>query len=166
MRSLANLRMLVIVSCQNLESLPSCNMTKLESLVIYSCPKLNLMGSEEGIQGLQSFWIVGSNLTALPHWLQESANTLKTLHLGFCTYLQSLPEWFQNFSLLQKLKITNCSHLFAFPEGMDRLTALRELEISNCPLSRRCLLEGEDCSKIAHVPKIILNGRVISSTAN
>ncbi|CAL8157465.1 unnamed protein product [Prunus armeniaca] len=159
MRSLTNLRMLVIVSCQNLESLSSSNMTTLETLVIYSCPKLNLTGSAEGIRGLQSFWIVGSNLTALPHWLQESANTLKTLQLGFCTYLQSLPEWFQNFTSLQKLKITYCSHLFAFPEGMDRLTALRELEISNCPLVRRCRHEGEDWSKIAHVPKIILNGQ-------
>ncbi|XP_009334476.2 putative disease resistance protein RGA3 isoform X1 [Pyrus x bretschneideri] len=165
-RTLPNLRTLIIVNCQNMKSL-SCNMTALENLAIYNCRVLDLMRSGEGIRGLQSLWIVGSNLLELPHWLQESANTLKTLHLGYCTYLELLPEWFENLTFLQQIKIRNCSHLSDFPKGMHRLTALRELEIYNCPLTRRCRPEeGEDWHKIANVPKIILNGRIISSAAN
>lgn len=165
-RTLPNLRTLVIVNCQNMKSM-SCNMTALENLAIYNCRALDLTRSGEGIQGLQSLWIVGSNLEELPHWLQESANTLKTLHLGYCTYLELFPEWFENLTFLQQIKIRDCSLLSHFPKGMHRLTALRELEINNCPLTRRCRPEeGEDWHKIAHVPKIILNWRIISSAAN
>lgn len=81
MGSLTNLRTLVISKCQNLESLPSCNMTTLETLDISDCPKLDLIGSGEGIQGLRFFGIENSSLKALPHWLQESANTLEGLCL-------------------------------------------------------------------------------------
>ncbi|CAN6579000.1 unnamed protein product [Malus baccata var. baccata] len=165
-RTLPNLRTLVIVNCQNMKSL-SCNMTALENLAIYNCSVLDLTRLGEGIRGLQSFWIVGSKLEELPHWLQESANTLKTLHLGYCTYLELLPEWFENLTFLQQIKIRDCSLLSDFPKGMHHLTALRELEIKNCPLTRRCKREeGVDWHKIAHVPKIILNGQIISSAAN
>ncbi|CAB4273062.1 unnamed protein product [Prunus armeniaca] len=160
MGSLTNLRTLVISECQNLESLPSCNMTTLETLDISDCPKLDLMGSGEGIRGLRFFGIENSSLKALPHWLQESADTLEGLCLDN-TFLQ-LPDGFQNFTMLPKLKIIDCPDLVSFPEGMHRLTALRELEISSDPLAERCRREeGEDWSKIAHVPKIILYGRII-----
>ncbi|KAH0982993.1 hypothetical protein GBA52_010170 [Prunus armeniaca] len=152
--------MLVVLECQNLESLPSCNMTTLETLDISNCPKLDLMGSGEGIRGLRFFGIENSSLKALPHWLQESADTLEGLCLDN-TFLQ-LPDGFQNFTMLPKLKIIDCPDLVSFPEGMYRLTALRELEISSDSLAERCRREeGEDWSKIAHVPKIILYGRII-----
>ncbi|BFG31057.1 hypothetical protein CerSpe_173310 [Prunus speciosa] len=160
MGSLTNLRTLVISKCQNLESLPSCNMTKMETLDISDCPKLDLMGSGEGIRGLRFFGIENSSLKALPHWLQESGNTLQGLRLEN-TFLQ-LPDRFQNFTMLRKLKIIDCPDLVTFPEGMHCLTALRELDISSDPLAERCRREeGEDWYKIAHVPKIILYGRII-----
>ncbi|XP_021820501.1 putative disease resistance protein RGA3 [Prunus avium] len=159
--SLTNLRTLVISECKNLESLPTCNMTALETLDISDCPKLDLMGSGEGIRGLGYFGIENSSLKVLPHWLQESANTLQGLRLDG-TFLQLLPDWFENFTMLEKLRIIDCPDLGAFPEGMHRLKALRELEISSDPLAERCRREeGEDWSKIAHVPKIILYGRII-----
>ncbi|RXH95662.1 hypothetical protein DVH24_008162, partial [Malus domestica] len=156
-RTLTNLRTLVMLNCQNMKSL-SCYMTALENLAIYNCSVLDLTRSGEGIRGLQSFKTGG--VAALAS--RESANTLKTLHLGYCTYLELLPEWFENLTFLQQIKIRDCSLLSDFPKGMHRLTALRELEINNCPLTRRCKREeGVDLHKIAHVPKIILNGQII-----
>ncbi|PQM39069.1 putative disease resistance protein RGA4 [Prunus yedoensis var. nudiflora] len=93
---------------------------------------------------------------ALPHWLQESANTLQGLRLDN-TFLQ-LPDE----TILRKLKIIDCPNLVTFPKGMHCLTALRELEISSDPLAERCRREeGEDWYKIAHIPKIILYSRII-----
>ncbi|KAJ0081559.1 hypothetical protein Patl1_11697 [Pistacia atlantica] len=51
---------------------------------------------------------------------------------------------------------------------MDHLIALRELIIEDSPkLSERCEPEiGEDWSKIAHIPSIELDRKIIKSTEN
>ncbi|ONI09270.1 hypothetical protein PRUPE_5G227800 [Prunus persica] len=165
---LTNLRMLVISNCENLKSLPpdmKC-LTALKTLGISDCEKLDLMTSGGGIRGLRSVSISkASRLEALPHWLQDSANTLQSLRVKNCEDLKELPEWLQNFKLLQQLVIEYCPQLLALPQGMYHLGALRLLKIDGCSkLSERCKSnEGADWPKIAHVSKITLDGEIIAS---
>ncbi|CAL2262350.1 unnamed protein product [Prunus armeniaca] len=165
---LTNLRMLIISNCENLKSLPpdmKC-LTALKTLGISGCEKLDLMTSGAGFRGLRSVSISkASHLEALPHWLQDSANTLQSLRVKNCEDLKELPEWLQNFKLLQQLVIEYCPQLLALPQGMRHLGALRLLKIDGCSkLSERCeSKEGADWPKIAHVSKITLDGEIIAS---
>ena len=96
-------------------------------------------------------------LEVLPQWLEGSTNTLQLLWIGKCEKLKALPECLPNLKSLHKLSIKECPKLSSLPKGMEAFTALRQLEIEGCPdLSRKC--REEDLHKIAHVPKIILEG--------
>ncbi|KAM2938433.1 hypothetical protein FF1_038222 [Malus domestica] len=148
------------LTLKRIKKLPDsiCKLQHVQTLLLINCGKIKEL--PENMGNLISLRFKTGGVAALAS--RESANTLKTLHLGYCTYLELLPEWFENLTFLQQIKIRDCSLLSDFPKGMHRLTALRELEINNCPLTRRCKREeGVDLHKIAHVPKIILNGQII-----
>ncbi|PQQ15547.1 putative disease resistance protein RGA4 [Prunus yedoensis var. nudiflora] len=165
--NLINLRTLVLTTNQMvlagvIERLTSLRF--LQTLGISDCEKLDLTTSGAGIRGLRSVSI-SSHLEALPHWLQDSANTLQSLRAKNCEDLKELPEWLQNFKLLQQLVIDYCPQLLALPQAMYHLGALRLLKIDGCSkLSERCnSKEGADWPKIAHVSKITLDGEIIAS---
>ncbi|KAM4072793.1 hypothetical protein ACB094_11G166400 [Castanea mollissima] len=164
---LPSLQDLSIRFCPELESFPDGGLPPgLNSLDIYHCEKLiaNRLGwGLQGLPSLGSFCIRGkfetsesfperellpSSLTSLEIWnnpLLKSLNgdelyliALKKLGIGFCPNLHSMPE-----------------------EGLP--TSLSFLNVTKCPLLKnRCLREkGEDWSKIAHVPVIKIDGKVI-----
>ncbi|XP_044509770.1 putative disease resistance protein RGA3 isoform X2 [Mangifera indica] len=151
------LRRLWIAKCPSLISLPRGvrNLSSLEDLRILDCERLNLdlsTGSDNHDE-LNStgpplrFLVIFDlpKLVKLPQWLlQCSTNTLGEVIISFCPELSSLPE------------------------DMNRLSSLRKLKINFCPkLTGRCKPEtGEDWSKIAHIPKIQLDGEIIKSTEN
>ncbi|KAF2307927.1 hypothetical protein GH714_033434 [Hevea brasiliensis] len=96
--------------------------------------------------GLQKLILVQlPKLVEFPRWLlQGSTNTLQLLKLESCENLKELPACLQNIVSLQRLIIEDCYGL-----------------------SRRCELgKGEDWSKIAHVPKIVIDGADIDSIDN
>ena len=164
---LPSLQILSIRFCPELESFPDGGLpSSLNSLEIYSCKKLIASRLGWGLQGLpslRSFCIRGkfeisesfperellpSSLTSLQIWnnpLLKSLNgdelyliALKKLGIGCCPNLHSMPE-----------------------EGLP--TSLSFLNVMKCPLLKnRCLREkGEDWSKIAHVPVIKIDEKVI-----
>ncbi|XP_031249203.1 putative disease resistance protein RGA4 [Pistacia vera] len=105
-------------------------------------------------------------LVEFPQWLiQFSTNTLESLEILNCSNLKALPESMQK---LKVLHVVNCPELSSLPKNMDCLIALMELIIEDCPkLSERCEPEiGKDWSKIAHIPNIELDGKIIKSTEN
>ncbi|XP_057964553.1 putative disease resistance protein RGA3 [Malania oleifera] len=168
MRHLTALRTLTITDCKNLTSLDVKYLTLLEKLVIYYCPKLNLLSEEEdGIPGPRSLQVLLIRelplFVTLPQWLlprasTSTANTLQYLSISGCPNLTRLPKWLGNLTSLQKLEILRCPKLLSLPETMDHLTALRLLRIKSCPtLSGRCERDtGEDWHKIAHIPEIYI----------
>ncbi|KAF2308002.1 hypothetical protein GH714_034217 [Hevea brasiliensis] len=152
MQGLKHLRTLIISKCVSLISLPQSMkyLTALETLIIEDCENLNLT-MEEG-QADQD-WARFSlqrlilkqlpELVEFPEWLlRGSTNTLQLLKLRMCTNLKELPACLQNIVSLQQIVIEYCDEL-----------------------SERCERgEGEDWSKIAHIPEIVLHGSEINST--
>ncbi|XP_034673157.1 putative disease resistance protein RGA3 isoform X1 [Vitis riparia] len=157
MESLIELRILIINDCPSLVSLSHGIklLTALEVLVIGNCQKLESMdGEAEGQEDIQSFGSLQilffenlPQLEALPRWLLHgpTSNTLHQLHILDCPSLRALPE-----------------------SGLQKLVYLQKLKIEDCPeLIGRCKPEtGEDWQKIAHIPKIYLDGEKIASLTN
>ncbi|KAH7557219.1 hypothetical protein JRO89_XS11G0076700 [Xanthoceras sorbifolium] len=174
--NLKALRTLIIVECPSLVSLPRRvkELSSLENLCLWKCEKLNLswrMEMEEQDNStrphLRTLSIGGlPQLIELPQWLlQCSANTLQWLAMKDCPNFIALPESLQHLETLQVLRILDCPKVSSLPQDMHRLTALGEFGIQQCPaLSERCKKDtGEDWPKIAHVPKIYLDGNWIKS---
>uniref|UniRef100_A0A2C9V8N2 Uncharacterized protein n=1 Tax=Manihot esculenta TaxID=3983 RepID=A0A2C9V8N2_MANES len=143
---LTSLRFLGIAICENLEHLfeDMQGLKHLRTLVIYGCKSLiSLPQSMKYLTALEILAIGNCenlNLT----WEEKgkrSSNTLRFLKLESCKYLKKLPVCIQNITSLQHLEIKNCDEL-----------------------SERCEREkGEDWSKIAHIPKLVINGSDIDS---
>ncbi|KAF2307992.1 hypothetical protein GH714_034149 [Hevea brasiliensis] len=122
----------------------------LETLIIEDCENLNLT-MEEGKTdhdlarfNLQRLILKKlPELVEFPEWLlRGSTNTLQLLKLEWCRNLKELPACLQNIVSLQQIVIEDCDEL-----------------------SERCERgKGEDWSKIAHIPKIVLDGSEINST--
>ncbi|XP_044508348.1 putative disease resistance protein RGA3 isoform X3 [Mangifera indica] len=175
------IRRLYICKCPSLISLPRGvrSLSSLEELRLVDCVRLNLdlsIGSDEqhNHEELSStgpplrFLLLDNlpQLVKLPQWLlRSSTNTLQTLRIRNCSNLKALPESMQK---LQALGVWNCPELSSLPKGINHLITLRELIIEDCPkLTERCKPEaGEDWPKIAHIPKIELDGEVTKSTEN
>ncbi|XP_021622981.1 putative disease resistance protein RGA3 [Manihot esculenta] len=153
MQGLKHLRTLIIGDCESLISLPQSMkyLTALEILAIGNCKNLNLTLAEKGKDdkhlaqfNLQKLILKKlPKLVDFPEWLlQGSSNTLQFLKLESCEYLKELPVCIQHIASLQQLEIENCDEL-----------------------NERCERgKGEDWSKIAHIPKIVINGSDIDSS--
>ncbi|GLT70864.1 hypothetical protein SLA2020_429170 [Shorea laevis] len=88
-------------------------------------------------------------------------SSLKTLRIGWCEKLMSFPDDGLPPSLLD-LRIVCCEKLTSFPE--DGLPpSLQQLHIANCPLLKeRCKKDqGREWFKIAHIPRVQIDGRFI-----
>ncbi|KAJ0016742.1 hypothetical protein Pint_11513 [Pistacia integerrima] len=175
------LQTLLIFECPRLISLPCGvrNLSSLEDLGFKSCRRLNLdlsIGSDkrDNHDELNGTWPhlrflridELPQLVEFPKWLiQFSINNLKRLEIRNCSNLKALPE---SLEKLQFLGIKKCPELSSLPKDMDHLIALRELLIEDSSqLSKRCEPDiGEDWSRIAHIPNIKLDGKIIKLTEN
>ncbi|KAL2501829.1 putative disease resistance protein RGA1 [Forsythia ovata] len=124
-----SLRVLRIYECQRLTSLPKSikYLTALEKLWIWNCDELNFIEGEglEGLKSLQSLLLMGlPKMVSMPVGLKETAaKTLKFFRIANCASLTTLPDWFLDFSLLQRLYVEDCPSLSFLPEGLQNLNA-------------------------------------------
>ncbi|XP_027364311.1 putative disease resistance protein RGA1 [Abrus precatorius] len=159
---LPRLKFFVINSCGSLESLPFHAIPNLESLAIFSCHKLELSKElDENIPSLKLKLLVLCDLpqlVTLPHWLRGSSNTLQSLLTVKCVNLEELPGWFSTLICVKTLTIGDCPKLISLPDNMHHLTNLEYLLIDDCPeLCERCQPNvGEDWHKISHIKQVIL----------
>ncbi|CAN6561746.1 unnamed protein product [Malus baccata var. baccata] len=152
LRNLTSLRKLRLSRCRRLRGIPLSpspsvqHLTALDCLEIRGCNELDLWKEDESF--LQ--------------W--KSLKSLRTLRIYSCDRLIKLPEGIGNLTSLSELVIGYCPNLASLPEGMCRLTSLETLHFWNCSslLRQRCEKErGEDWSKIAHIPNIIIHEREV-----
>uniref|UniRef100_A0A2C9V7A8 Uncharacterized protein n=1 Tax=Manihot esculenta TaxID=3983 RepID=A0A2C9V7A8_MANES len=154
MQGLKHLRTLIIGGCESLISLPQSMkyLTALEILAIGNCENLKLTLEEKGKSD--------------KHYLAQF--NLQKLILAELPKLVDFPEWLLQGSsnTLQFLKLESCEHLKELPVCIQNIASLQQLEIEDCDeLIERCERgKGEDWSKIAHIPKIIINGSDIDSS--
>ncbi|XP_020539361.2 putative disease resistance protein RGA1 [Jatropha curcas] len=143
MQGLRNLQLLLIVKCNQLISLPQSvkYLVTLKTLFISNCQNLDLTIEEEKInEELSAFCVLELILIRLPK-------------------LVNLPLWlFQGYTL-KSLYLRNCDNLRELPACLRNIESLRQLEIRNCgELGERCKREeGQDWSKIDHIPKVIIH---------
>ncbi|OWM86860.1 hypothetical protein CDL15_Pgr015896 [Punica granatum] len=145
---LSNLEHLCIVHCKGLKSLLPGRLillllTTLQSLVLMSCPQLDLSTGQSEDQG------------DMPPDLQfDRPAKLQSLQIWDIEKMETLPWWIQHLTNLESLEIYGCGKLKALPEWFPNLTSLKILEVSDCgeELTRRYRDNtGEDSPKISHI---------------
>ncbi|XP_031407789.1 putative disease resistance protein RGA4 isoform X3 [Punica granatum] len=148
---LSNLQSLTIGCCEGLKSLLPVRLilpllTTLDSLVLSSCPELDLsIGESED----------------MPMAAYSQFTKLRELEFYEIEKLETLPWWIQHLTNLESLDIRSCKNLKALPEWFPNLTSLKRLQITFCgdELTRRCQGEnggGEDWPKISHIPAVVV----------
>jgi Leucine-rich repeat (LRR) protein len=163
--TLSKLKYLCLSYLEQLEYLPEewpQNLSSLEVLNIWACPKLKISMSphfqhlaaleymsikyckelisneeEEGAQCLGPTTLRRlqiDSVTSLVSLPRElrHATALQWLEIWNCPSLVSLPEWIADLTSLQTLQIGNCYNLISLPEAMRRLTSLSRLTICEC----------------------------------
>ncbi|KAK9282717.1 hypothetical protein L1049_010937 [Liquidambar formosana] len=170
-----NLTSFGVFDCKNLKSLPENMHTllpSLQELKIWVCPELESF-PEGGLPSnliqlevcycdkLTACWIDWGLHTLPEKWLLPSA--LTTLEISIPNLKHLDKRGFQHLTSLQKLHIWHCPQLQSLPEeGLP--ASLYLLSIWNCPLlEQRCQREkGEEWPKIAHIPCIVIDEKLIS----
>ncbi|KAG4915906.1 hypothetical protein JHK85_054335 [Glycine max] len=165
------LKALNVAACHSLKSLPLdvINFPELETLTVKDCVNLDLdlwkEHHEEQNPKLRlkyvAFWGL-PQLVALPQWLQETANSLRTLIISDCDNLEMLPEWLSTMTNLKVLLIYGCPKLISLPDNIHHLTALERLHIYGChQLCEKCEPHvGEFWSKISHIKHVFIERRI------
>ncbi|XP_006650260.2 putative disease resistance protein At3g14460 [Oryza brachyantha] len=93
----------------------------------------------------------------------QHLRSLQTLCISSCNSLQSLPSSLSSLESLDKLILWNCPELESLPEEQLPLS-LRKLEIALCnPMLKDRLRKecGVDWPKIAHIPRVEIDGEIL-----
>ncbi|KAK3405565.1 hypothetical protein EUGRSUZ_K01810 [Eucalyptus grandis] len=186
-----NLQHLVIQGCENLQVLfeGTCKLIHLKHLRIENCGgpifvhfeklialhtlaiedcKLTLTQENKSNFLLNLKILEITNCEQVMELLQclIGSCTLELLSIDDCPKLTAVPEWLPNHTNLKCIQFIECSNLSLLPQGVRSLTALKELNVWYCgELSKRCQhTTGEDWPKIAHIPRIRLDGREVQWT--
>ncbi|KAJ4702700.1 Disease resistance protein [Melia azedarach] len=157
MRSLNNLRHLLLADCLNCEHLPPLGkLFSLEGLSIWGFNCVRRVANEflgiESDHGSSS----DSSIICFPK--------LKWLEIG---YMDKLEEWDYGIKSdgitimpqLSSLEIFYCPQLVVLPKDLLQTTTLKKLKITDCPILAERYREqtGKDWPMISHIPKIIMH---------
>ncbi|CAJ2671450.1 unnamed protein product [Trifolium pratense] len=106
--NLPALKVLCIVNCINLKSLPPDikHVPALETLLVDHCDILEFSEGHEGQNSnmrLKVLTIVSiPQLITLPHWLRGSVNSLQYLSISSCNNLVAVPQWLSSMNILSE----------------------------------------------------------------
>ncbi|XP_044495668.1 putative disease resistance protein At3g14460 [Mangifera indica] len=152
----------------------------LECLIISNLAPFKSISNLGTLTSLKSLRIHNSNLNSIPDLLSlvsleyfgidncpkiksipgfGSQNTLERLYVVKCPELKSI-ACLRNHTSLQALGIFDCSKL----KSLTSLPpSLLELDIYNCPLIKKQWRRGKGkyCSKIAHIPRVSIDGELL-----
>ncbi|XP_010659506.1 putative disease resistance RPP13-like protein 1 [Vitis vinifera] len=171
---LYNLKDLRIEKCENLDLQPHLlrNLTSLASLQITNCENIKVPLSEWGLARLTSLrtltiggiFLEATSFSNHHHHFFLLPTTLVEVCISSFQNLESLAFLsLQTLTSLRKLGVFQCPKLQSFipKEGLPDM--LSELYIRDCPLLiQRCSKEkGEDWPKIAHIPCVKIDGKLI-----
>ena len=163
-----NLKILDIVGCKKLKSLPQgmhTLLTSLQNLYIVDCPEIDSLpkgglptSRMESFPVLRTLWIRGSDeerLESFPEaWFLPS--TLTFLSIKRFPNLKLLDsKGLQHLISLETLEIERCEKLKYLPkQGLP--SSLSHLYINDCPtLKKRCRRDkGKEWPNISHIPCI------------
>ncbi|KAJ8623903.1 hypothetical protein MRB53_032433 [Persea americana] len=187
---LQNLTSLYIDECPKVWSSPEWlrNLTSLKDLDdVVLDGTTSLTNPFENLKSLERLSISsGRDMTDFPEWIGKLASltylmirdcpsirslpesfgnlaSLTDLMIRGCPSIRSLPESFGNLLSLSNMYIISCPALTELPKGLQRLTNLRLLSIWECPvLKRRLRKNWKEWNKVAHVPKILIDGGLYS----
>ncbi|CBI40169.3 unnamed protein product, partial [Vitis vinifera] len=175
LQSLGSLQHLEIRSCDGVVSLEEQKLPgNLQRLEVEGCSNLeklpNALGSLTFLTNcaLQYLYIEGCpSLRRFPEG--ELSTTLKLLRIFRCESLESLPEasmGLRNLISLKILVLSSCPELGSVVPKEGLPPTLAELTIIDCPiLKKRCLKDkGKDWLKIAHIPKVVIDGIIQQSS--
>ncbi|RVW74251.1 putative disease resistance RPP13-like protein 1 [Vitis vinifera] len=153
------LKLLRIFRCESLESLPegimrnpsigSSNTSGLETLEVRECSSLESIPSDD--HGSQLF--LPSSLEDLQIFDFQSLKSVASMGL-------------RNLISLKILVLSSCPELGSVVPKEGLPPTLAELTIIDCPiLKKRCLKDkGKDWLKIAHIPKVVIDGIIQQSS--
>ncbi|RDX72819.1 Disease resistance protein RGA2, partial [Mucuna pruriens] len=130
----------------------------LKELDISECDKFNMSAGFLCLTSLEKFSISDcidvEGLNEALHLM----TALKDLTLWYLPNLESLPDCFGNLPLLRRFTIIQCSNLRCLPPSLS-LSSLHRLAVEGCSSELMKQFEnktGEDWSKVAHIPNVIL----------
>ncbi|XP_042478892.1 disease resistance protein RGA2-like isoform X2 [Macadamia integrifolia] len=168
LHNLTSFQRLEIKECPALESIPDMELsTALCEVSILNCAQLNCF--PKGLNKLTNlkqleivdcfFLMECKNLEPLHTFGLHNLIYLSYLTIGGCRALLSIPNGLLPTNL-QDFCIKDCPILESLYDGLSDLTSLKCLEIHNCPklTPRYQKKEGEEWSKIAQIPKVIIDG--------
>ncbi|CBI24967.3 unnamed protein product, partial [Vitis vinifera] len=171
---LYNLKDLRIEKCENLDLQPHLlrNLTSLASLQITNCENIKVPLSEWGLARLTSLRTLtiggifpeATSFSNHHHHLFLLPTTLVELCISRFQNLESLAFLsLQTLTSLRKLDVFRCPKLQSFMPREGLPDMLSELYIRDCPLLiQRCSKEkGEDWPKIAHIPCVKIDDKLI-----
>ncbi|XP_043714924.1 putative disease resistance protein RGA1 [Telopea speciosissima] len=169
LHSLTSLQSLEIKECPTLESIPDMGLTTtLREVSFVNCGQLNSL--PKGLHKLTnlkqleivecSFLMECKNLEPLHTSGLHNLISLSYLTIGGCHVLMSIPNGLLPINL-RYFCIKDCPILESLYDGLSDLTSLKRLEIQNCPMltQRYQKKEGEEWSKIAQIPMVIIDDK-------
>ncbi|GLU04981.1 hypothetical protein SLE2022_221060 [Rubroshorea leprosula] len=165
LENLSCLKTLEIQNCCRLRCL-SGGLSSLEDLVITNCPKFvgfpeESLGCFTRLKGLE-IGRFSEELEEFPS-LSYIPASLEYLSLTGWEKLTHLPQ-IQHLTALKQLCIEHFSGMESLPDWFNNLSSLQELKIWGCPneLKERCTEgSGPDWHKISHIPDIEIDGEDI-----
>ncbi|CAL2235866.1 unnamed protein product [Prunus armeniaca] len=153
---------LIITECPLLMSMPW--FPRLQYLELQKCNQLIVRSASE-LNTLSTLVIdFFQDIFFLPKKLLQNNSRLKSLKIGCCEKLETLPHGLKSLTSLENLEIVECPSLICLPEeGMEGLCSLRSFSIENCAgltsLSMRMKhltaldnLTIMSCSNLVHLP--------------